>query len=128
MRMHIAFKQFNPNKPAKYGLLFKSINSCRYPYTFRTAPYVGKPENHSNQEQCKFYVRGTEDTVKRLVTDLEKHITLSGRNLLYDRLYNSVSLAKWLLERNITTVRTLKANRKGIPEEVKHVGSRDSNS
>ena len=114
--------------PAKYGLLFKSINVCRYPYTFRTAPYVGKPKNHSNQEQCKFYVRGTEDTVKRLVTDLEQHTSLSGRNISYDRLYTSISSAKWLLERNITTVGTLQANRKGIPEEVKHVGSRDSNS
>ena len=90
--------------------------------------YVGKPKNHSNQEQCKFYVRGTEDTVKRLVTDLEQYTSLSGRNISYDRLYTSISLAKWLLERNITTVGTLQANRKGIPEEVKHVGSRDSNS
>ena len=72
-------------------------------------------------------VRGTEDTIKRLVTDLEKHTSFSGRNILYDRLYTSILLAKWLLERNITTVGTLQANRKGIPEEVKHVGSRDSN-
>ena len=65
---------------------------------------------------------------KRLVADLEKHTSLSGRNISYDHLYTSISLAKWLLERNITTVGTLQANRKGIPEEVKHVGSRDSNS
>ena len=32
------------------------------------------------------------------------------------------------LPTNITTVGTLQANRKGIPEEVKHVGSRYSNS
>ena len=37
-------------------------------------------------------------------------------------------LQKWLLERNITTVGTLQANGKGIPEEVKQVGRRDSNS
>ena len=99
----IGFKQFNPNKPAKYGLLFKSINAFRYPYTFRTASYVGKPRNHSNQEQCQFYVCGTEDTVKRLVANLKKHTSLSGRNISYGRLYTSISLAKWLLERNITT-------------------------
>ena len=123
----IGFKQFNPNKPAKYGLRFKSINACSYPYTFQTAPNVGKPRNHSNQEQCKLYVCGTEDTVKMLATDLEKLTSLSGRNISYDRLYTSILLAKWLLERNITTVGTLQANRKGIPEEVKQVGSRDSN-
>ena len=128
MRTHIGFKQFNPNKPAKYGPLFKSINACRYPYIFRTAPYVGKPRNHCNQEQCKFYVRGTEDTIKRFVTDLEKHTSLSGKNISYDRLYTSISLAKWLLERNITIVGTLQASRKGIPKEVKQVGSRYSYS
>ena len=31
-RNQISFKQFNPNKPVKYGLLFKSINAARYPY------------------------------------------------------------------------------------------------
>ena len=58
MRTRIGFKQFNPNKSAKYGLLFKSINACRYPYTFRTAPYVGKPRNHSNQSSASFMFVG----------------------------------------------------------------------
>ena len=31
MRNQVSFKQFNPSKPAKYGLLFKSINAARYP-------------------------------------------------------------------------------------------------
>ena len=34
MRMQIRFKQFNPSKPAKYGMLYKSINACHYPFTF----------------------------------------------------------------------------------------------
>ena len=33
MRTQIAFKQFNPSKPSKYGLLFKSINAARYAYS-----------------------------------------------------------------------------------------------
>ena len=41
MRTSIGFKQFNPSKPAKYGLLFKSINAVRYSYTFSTTPYCG---------------------------------------------------------------------------------------
>ena len=43
MRNKVAFKQFNPNKPAKYGLLFKTINASCYPYSFVSAPYCGKP-------------------------------------------------------------------------------------
>ena len=34
MRNKVVFKQFNSNKPTKYGLLFKSINASRYPYSF----------------------------------------------------------------------------------------------
>ena len=45
MRNRVSFKQFNPNKPAKYGLLFKSTNSARYPYSFASAPYCGKPKS-----------------------------------------------------------------------------------
>ena len=33
-RTQISFKQFNPSKPAKYGMLYKSINACSYPFTF----------------------------------------------------------------------------------------------
>ncbi|CAB4002415.1 Hypothetical predicted protein [Paramuricea clavata] len=43
MRNQISFKQYNPNKPAKYGLLFKAINAARYPYTLIASPYCGKP-------------------------------------------------------------------------------------
>ena len=43
MRTQIFFKQFNPSKPAKYGLPFKSANVARYPYTFISLPYRGKP-------------------------------------------------------------------------------------
>ena len=32
MRAQISFKQYNPNKPAKYGLLLKGINAVRYLY------------------------------------------------------------------------------------------------
>ena len=31
-RTQISFKQFNPSKPSKYGMLYKSINACSYPF------------------------------------------------------------------------------------------------
>ena len=121
MRNKIGFRQYNPNKPAKYGLLFKSTNASRYPFTFRTTPYVGKPRNYNvdQKKKCKYYVSGTEKIVKTLITDLDKHTDFKGRNLSYDRLYASITLANWLLEHNITTVGTPKGNRKGVPKEVK---------
>ena len=35
----LLFKQNSPNKPAKYGTLFKSIKSARYPYTHHSHVY-----------------------------------------------------------------------------------------
>ena len=66
MRNQIGFKQFNPNKPAKYGMFLKSINAVHYSYTFIAAPYCGKPSGNSTS----FYVTGTENIVKYLITKL----------------------------------------------------------
>ena len=33
MRYHNSFKQYNPSKPAKYGMLLKSPNNSRVNYT-----------------------------------------------------------------------------------------------
>ena len=43
MRHQIAFRQYNPNKPHKYGFLFKSLNEACFPYTFKSVPYAAKP-------------------------------------------------------------------------------------
>ena len=52
----------HPSKPAKYRLLFKSINAVRHPYIFVTARYVGKPQN----EDGLFYHPATENVTKHL--------------------------------------------------------------
>ena len=43
-RGHIRFKQYNPNKPAKYVLLYRSLCNSSIPYTYYSLPYAGKPE------------------------------------------------------------------------------------
>ena len=90
----MSFKQYNPNKPAKYGMLFKSINAARFPYTFVTAPYAGKP----NKEESEYYQPDTETVTKYLVNRLNQAQTLQRRNLSFDRLYTSLSLADWLFD------------------------------
>ena len=42
MRHQFAFGQYNPNKPHRYGLLLKSLNDSRVPFTNKL--YTGKPE------------------------------------------------------------------------------------
>ena len=56
MRTQISFKQFNPSKPVKYGLLFKSVNAATYRYTFISSTDSGKPTGEGGQ----YYIQGTE--------------------------------------------------------------------
>ena len=112
MHHQIAFRQYNPNKPAKYGLLFKSINDARFPYTYQSTIYSGKPE----QGNGPHYIEGTENHVKYLVSELEKAVPIEGRNISMDRLYTSISIAKWLLAKNVTVVGMMMASRIGIPK------------
>ena len=41
-RGHIGCQQYNPNKPAKYGLLYQSLCDSSIPYTYYSLPYAGK--------------------------------------------------------------------------------------
>ena len=122
MRNKVAFKQFNPNKPAKYGLLFKSINASRYPYSFVSAPYCGNPVGGPTEE-CK---PGTFEVTKHMVSTLQRYTTLKGQNISFDRLYTSLPLMNCLLEKDITAVGTLVSNGKGLPKEfVKTAGRKE---
>ena len=38
MRHQIAFRQYNPSKPHRYGLLLKSLNDAPFPYTCKACP------------------------------------------------------------------------------------------
>ena len=115
MRHQIAFRQYNPNKPAKYGLLYKSLNDARFPFTYQTNPYCGKPVAGNGP----YYLTATEEYIKTLVEAMPVN-NMKGRNISMDRLYTSVSTAKWLLSRNITLVGTLQSNRIGLPDELKN--------
>ena len=113
MGNRVSFNQFNANKPVKYGLLFKSINGARYPYSFVSAPYCGKPKSEPTEE----YKQGTFEVTKHNVKKLSNYTSLKGRNISFDRLYTSIPLADWLLEEYITSVGTLVAIRRGLPKE-----------
>ena len=102
MRNKVAFKQFNTNKPVKYGLLFKSINASHYPYSFVSARYWEKPVGEPTEE----YKPGTFEVTKHMVSKLQRYTTLKGRNISFDRLYTSLPLMNYLLEKDITAVGT----------------------
>ena len=51
-----------------------------------------------------YYTPGTSQTVKCLIQNLECHTNLVARIVLYDRLYTSIPMAQWLLDRGKTSV------------------------
>ena len=75
----LAFVTYNPRKSAKYGVNFKSVNDARFPYTYRTSVYAGKPQNGAGP----FYVQGTDNLVKDLVTSVHNQSNCRGKTLLW---------------------------------------------
>ena len=63
MRHQIGFRQYNPNKLAQYGLLYKSLNDVWFPFTYQAIPYCRKPVDGNGP----YYLNATEDDVKHLV-------------------------------------------------------------
>ena len=93
MRTQVNFKQFNHDEPAKYGMLFISLNSARYPYSYQSHVYRGKRED---PESSDHYVQGTINYIKFLVNKLLSHHSIHGRNITMDTLCTSFEIADWL--------------------------------
>ena len=79
-RGHIKFKQYNPNKPAKYGILYRSISDSVVPYTYFTLPYAGKPDNPD-----QYYVTGMDNYTKYLVEGYFVRAIIRAKTLLLIR-------------------------------------------
>ena len=116
----IGFKQYNPNKLAKYGLLFCSLCDSSTSYTYFTLPYAGKPEEIAG-EAAKFYVTGTDEYTKYLVTEFNQYNSIQGCNISMEQYFTAVTLAKRVLQNNFTIVGTMWHDRKDIPNELKAV-------
>ena len=63
----ISFKTYNKDKPAKYGLNFRSLGSSRHPYIYYTVPYTGKPV-----EVTESHIKDTLTLKKRIVEGYEQ--------------------------------------------------------
>ena len=96
---------------------------CQVPYTYYSLPYAGKHEIPN-----EYYVPGMDEKSMYLVTKLRLYCDLTGRNISMDRYFTSLSIADWLLERNMTVVGTMKDNRVGIPQKLRNPQGRDVRS
>ena len=74
-RWRIGMKQYTPSKPAKYGLLYRSLCDAKVSYTYSTVPYARKPEVIGAND---YYVTGCDEYTKRLVRNFQIYGTLQG--------------------------------------------------
>ena len=58
------------------------------------------------------------EVTKHMVSKLQWYTTLKGRNIRFYRLYTSLPLMNYLLEKDITAVGTLLSNRKGLSKKL----------
>ena len=68
MQHQIAFCQYNSNKSHKNGVLLKSLNYARFPYTYKALPYAAKPTTADGP----FYISSTAEYIKNLVKQKSK--------------------------------------------------------
>ncbi|KFM59493.1 PiggyBac transposable element-derived protein 4, partial [Stegodyphus mimosarum] len=107
-RGRCSFRQYIPNKPAKYGIKVFALVDARTFYTWNLEIYPGL------QPQGPYCVKNTPDEiVKRLCQNLYG----SGRNITTDNWYTSYNLAKDLLKKKITIVGTIRKNKRELPAE-----------
>lgn len=106
-RGRLLFRQYLPKKSHKYGVkLFKLCDKSAY--TYHVKIYAGKGSNNTPE-----YLMGTS-----VVLELMEPFLNSGSTLYVDNYYNSVELAKILLEKNTHLVGTLRSDRLGIPRHL----------
>ena len=76
-RGQIGFKQYNPQKPAKYGLLYRSLCDSTVTYTYFSLASAGKPEVVGGNG-AKFYITGPDEYTKYLVSGLFHYTSFKG--------------------------------------------------
>ena len=127
-RGRLGFKIYLQNKPAKFGLLYRSLCDASLPYTYYTLPYAGKPEDLQDNEYKKYYVTGTDNYSIYLIEELSKINSIQGCNISVDRFFTSVPLARWATLHKITIIGTMRLDRKGITKELKTLEGREEKS
>ena len=80
-RERICMIQYNPSKPAKYGLLYQRLSEI--PYKYFILPYGAKPDE-VNEEYGKYHT-STNSYTKYLIEELSKINLLEGCNMSIDR-------------------------------------------
>lgn len=115
-RGRCGFRKYIPSNPAKYGIKIFALTDAKMFYTNNVEVYCGKqPEGP--------YI--CDNSPHKIVKRLVQPISGSGRNITFDNWFTSLPLALDLLENDkLTTVGTIKKNKREIPPFMKEVKNR----
>ena len=103
------FRQYIPNKPAKYGIKVQAMADARTYYTCKREVYAGKQPDGPFKD---------DNSSSAVVTSLISEILGSGRNVTFDNWYTTYPLVVSLLhDHKLSAVGTLHKNKREIPDE-----------
>jgi hypothetical protein len=103
----LAFRQYLPSKPIKWGVKVWSLCESSTGYAWNFQIYTGKEEGR--QEHGLTY---------RVVMDLTRELQGSHMKVFMDNFYSSVQLFQTLRACGLLACGTVRANRKGLPVEL----------
>lgn len=108
----LSFKQFNPMKRARFGILFYILCDCKTGMILDILPYQGKSTNLP-----RFYVDELQRGGATVASLMEPYLN-KNHKLIADNFFNSPKLANHLLNNGTYLLGTVQKRRKDMPKMV----------
>lgn len=106
----LSFKQFNPMKRSRFGILFYMLCDCTTGMLLNLMPYQGK-----STQMRRDYVTDLQRGGATVVTLMEPYLN-KNHKLVADNFFNSPKLAHYLLENGTFLLGTVQKRRKEMPK------------
>ncbi|XP_008423828.1 piggyBac transposable element-derived protein 4-like [Poecilia reticulata] len=100
------FRQYVPNKPAKYGIKIWAACDAKSSYAWNMQIYTGKP------------LRGPPEKNQGMLVVLEMTEGLQGHNITCDNFFTSYRLGVELQKRKLAMLGAVRKNKPELPSEI----------
>ncbi|XP_026175349.1 piggyBac transposable element-derived protein 4-like [Mastacembelus armatus] len=111
-----SFRQYMPNKPAKYGLKLWVACDAKSSYAWRMQAYTGKEAVTASKSTERAAAKTEVNLASRVVLDLTRG--LEHRLVTCDNFFTSYDLARRLRANSIDLLGTIRSNRVELPQEL----------
>jgi hypothetical protein len=107
-------RQYLPNKPCKWGVKVWCVADSSSKYVYNFDIYCGAQNGGDVPAR-----RGEGNLARNVVVKLMEGLEGKGHVLITDNYFSSIGMFKELAEREIFATGTMRANRVGLPTELK---------